>query len=60
MKTNRRDFIKISGAGLGTVALASTAVSWVDGAILNNAIPNAAFERTPTYCEVCFWKCAGW
>ena len=16
--------------------------------------------RTPTYCEVCFWKCAGW
>ncbi|MCF7843095.1 MAG: hypothetical protein K9N11_09645, partial [Lentisphaeria bacterium] len=17
-------------------------------------------KRTPTYCEVCFWKCAGW
>ncbi|MEP0367222.1 MAG: molybdopterin-dependent oxidoreductase [Cyclobacteriaceae bacterium] len=61
MKTNRREFIKISGAGLGTVALAGSAYNLVDGAILNDSIPKAtSLERTPTYCEVCFWKCAGW
>lgn len=64
MKT-RRQFIKISAIGAGGLALAGTAWSllkdiglkdelrpaWTTGGI--NAI-------TPTYCEVCFWKCAGW
>ena len=65
MVKNRRDFIKISA--LGTTAVA------VGGKLLfaNNktdaeAIPKGPFKlhsdfsRTPTYCEVCFWKCAGW
>ena len=61
MKTNRRQFIKISGAGIGTAALTGSALNWVDGKVLNDAIPSLVnSERTPTYCEVCFWKCAGW
>ena len=61
MKTNRRDFIKISGASAGTVALAGTTFNWLDGNVVNEVIPTPrSLERTPTYCEVCFWKCAGW
>ena len=55
---SRRDFIKIAGLGLGAaVALSNPAVR-----AMNNALSTSADEnlRTPTYCEVCFWKCAGW
>jgi thiosulfate reductase/polysulfide reductase chain A len=61
MKSNRRDFIKISGLGLGTAALAGSAFDWAAGQVINEAIPTPTVtSRTPTYCEVCFWKCAGW
>jgi len=61
MKTTRRSFIKISGAGLGAAAIAGSSINWADGSVVNDAIPRAKnLERTPTYCEVCFWKCAGW
>ena len=62
MKKTRRDFIKISALGLGGLASTGLAFDWASGAIqkssLLNNIPN--FTRTPTYCEICFWKCAGW
>lgn len=60
---SRRKFIKISAAGTASLALSG---------ILLDATPKIAdffdkdpliesdAERTPTYCEVCFWKCAGW
>ncbi len=62
-KITRRKFIKISAAGTATVAMS--------GIILDAAPKIAEFldkepakesevERTPTYCEVCFWKCAAW
>jgi thiosulfate reductase/polysulfide reductase chain A len=61
MKTNRRSFIKISGAGLGAAAVAGSAINFANGSIINEAIPDVKVaERTPTYCEICFWKCAGW
>ncbi|MFY0624712.1 MAG: molybdopterin-dependent oxidoreductase [Reichenbachiella sp.] len=61
MKSTRRDFIKISGAGLGTAAIAGSVFNWADGAIRNDSTSAPAkVTRTPTYCEVCFWKCAGW
>jgi thiosulfate reductase/polysulfide reductase chain A len=61
MKTNRRDFIKISGVGLGSAALAGSIFDFASGSVLNQAIPNPlSTSRTPTYCEICFWKCAGW
>ena len=64
MKT-RRDFIKISAAGAGVAALGLSPLSW-DGvnklSASNNQRPVSDDEMTPypTYCEVCFWKCAGW
>ncbi|MDW7694206.1 molybdopterin-dependent oxidoreductase [Flammeovirgaceae bacterium SG7u.111] len=61
MKASRRDFIKLSSLGLGGVALGGSAVSWAAGQIVNDKVPppfNAS--KIPTYCEVCFWKCAGW
>jgi len=60
--TSRRQFIKISVAGAGALTLgagALKAMEWV-------STPGNAgkvvldLKRTPTYCEVCFWKCAGW
>jgi thiosulfate reductase / polysulfide reductase chain A len=63
MKT-RRDFIKISALGLGSVALAGGTLKWVWGSGSDKTIPAASslprLSRYPTYCEVCFWKCAGW
>ena len=60
--TTRRQFIKISAFGAG--ALASGA--GIYKAIEKLSSPGASssllvdLTRTPTYCEVCFWKCAGW
>ncbi|MCP4146704.1 MAG: molybdopterin-dependent oxidoreductase [bacterium] len=55
-KVSRRDFIKISGAGLGGLALASTPLSPFSSE--PGTYSNAS--RTPTYCEMCTFKCAGW
>ena len=61
MKTNRRNFIKISSAGIGTATLGGSVISWANGDLLNNVISEPKNPSiTPTYCEVCFWKCAGW
>ena len=63
MKT-RREFIKISTAGAGAAALGLQALK-LKGINLFDAQetdPVSDEELTPysTYCEVCFWKCAGW
>ena len=61
MVNSRRDFIKISSL--------STAGLVVGGKFVHSAIQSSGLLsdntsepafRTPTYCEVCFWKCAGW
>lgn len=64
MKT-RRDFIKISALGLGATAAAGGAAKWVFGDPVGDLMAGAGDESPelktfPTYCEVCFWKCAGW
>lgn len=63
MKTNvsRRKFIKISGLGLGGLAVAGGALSRLTaepGAEENSYAAN--MSRSPTYCEMCTFKCAGW
>ena len=60
MKT-RRDFIKISSLGLGAVAFAPGKLNLFDSLLGKgeNGEDQQLF-RTPTYCEICFWKCAGW
>ncbi len=63
MAQKRRDFIKISSLSAAGLIFA--------GKQLHSAIPPYSKtelgnfgpldnKRTPTYCEVCFWKCAGW
>ncbi len=59
--TTRRDFIKISGAGAGSLLFAKPAMKAFSQVTGDGTIhPGEKLHRTPTYCEVCFWKCAGW
>ena len=62
MNQTRRDFLKISSLGIGGVALSAPLFNWANGAIASDQPPvsEESINRTPTYCEVCFWKCAGW
>ncbi len=63
MKTTRRDFIKISSMGAGGLAVATTPLlAWVPKFLkIDDVIPDdSKAKRYPTYCEICFWKCAGW
>jgi thiosulfate reductase/polysulfide reductase chain A len=58
----RRQFIRISAMGAGAVMAGAAgfrllASDLTDGQKASIAALNG---RTPTYCEVCFWKCAGW
>jgi len=62
---SRRDFIKISTAGAGAAALGLSPLKWGGLENLNaaedmNAVSEEDMTPYPTYCEVCFWKCAGW
>ena len=56
---NRRDFIKISTFGLGAAALSNSILD-TSGSIPKQFLKDILTTRTPTYCEICFWKCAGW
>ena len=57
---SRREFIKISSLGLGGVVASQPLFSWLNGAIQINSKELLSSSQIPTYCEVCFWKCAGW
>ena len=59
MALTRRDFIRISGLGLGGLAAASGLTSGFWG-----LDPNLVYDPAtdgdriiPTFCEMCFWKC---
>jgi len=55
---SRRDFIKITTVGsAGLLAAGNVAAKYFDP---GKNMKNPVIQRTPTYCEVCFWKCAGW
>ncbi|MBU2652172.1 MAG: molybdopterin-dependent oxidoreductase [Bacteroidetes bacterium] len=63
--STRRGFIKISAMGTAGVALAGSAIGVLNKSGLFAAEEGTqaslkAVHRYPTYCEVCFWKCAGW
>jgi len=65
MVKSRRDFIKISALGTTGVAVGGKLL-FANNNEKAKAVPKGPFKlpsefsRTPTYCEVCFWKCAGW
>jgi thiosulfate reductase/polysulfide reductase chain A len=62
MNTSRRDFIKISSLGVGGAAVVGSLmpvnVFGNDKDDFNYNRPD--LKRLPTYCDVCFWKCAAW
>ncbi len=64
MDNSRRSFIKISALGASGIALSTAAFGSMGPNALteNNLLAKSAknLRRTPTYCEVCFWKCAAW
>ncbi len=60
MKTNRREFIKIATIGAGGLAASGGFINWARASFFEEAPITPEMTRTPTYCEICFWKCAGW
>ena len=61
MKTNRRKFIQISSAGVAGLAMAKPVLGWLPKFLENEKpMDDSKAQRFPTYCEICFWKCAGW
>ncbi len=56
----RRDFIKISSLGIGGMALGLSACDLTKEVKWSEKTGLQALNRVPTYCEVCFWKCAAW
>ncbi len=63
---NRRNFIRISTLGAGGAMFGSIGFgndrepSLIDRLTGNTHPVESGYTRTPTYCEICFWKCAGW
>ena len=62
MNTSRRDFIKISSLGVGGAAVAGSlfSVDVLGGNKDDFNYNRPELKRYPTYCDVCFWKCAAW
>lgn len=55
----RRNFLKITSATFGGCALAASPGI---GTMVAKGLAHdsGTVTRSPTYCEICFWKCAGW
>ncbi len=61
MSVNRRQFIKIGALGFGSMSLVPKVFEWGPSAAKTFPVqPGDVITRAPTYCEICFWKCAGW
>ncbi|MCX8122796.1 MAG: molybdopterin-dependent oxidoreductase [Spirochaetes bacterium] len=58
-KISRREFIKIAGAGVGTLAVGGGLYKLVQD-VITDKNANGPVVKTPTYCEMCTYQCAGW
>ncbi|HOV09905.1 MAG: Polysulfide reductase chain A precursor [Spirochaetes bacterium ADurb.Bin218] len=59
LKVNRREFIKITGAGIGGAAVAG-GVGKVAYGLIKGDSGDDVITRVPTFCEMCTFQCAGW
>jgi thiosulfate reductase / polysulfide reductase chain A len=57
MSYSRRDFIKLTSVGASALLIPSSISKWMTESSLPDELKASRF---PTYCEICFWKCAGW
>lgn len=60
--TTRRNFIRISALGAGALVAGAGSYKVIKALASPEEVKKLKVDlkRTPTYCEVCFWKCAGW
>ncbi len=61
--SSRRQFLKSTALGLGGLSIGLSAFKYItDFTGLQEIAGDLTVNltRTPTYCEICFWKCAGW
>ncbi|MCU0472242.1 MAG: molybdopterin-dependent oxidoreductase [Bacteroidales bacterium] len=60
--SSRREFIRISFIGAGVLAAGAGTYKVFKTLSSPEEVKKLIVDlkRTPTYCEVCFWKCAGW
>lgn len=58
-KFTRRDFIKIAGTGAAGVVAGGGLVHAAQE-VAKTGKPTQGVVKTPTYCEMCTFKCAGW
>jgi len=60
---SRRDFLRLSAIGAGGLIVTGGGLK-LQATIRDIAEKKNTLEmnlsRVPTYCEICFWKCAGW
>ena len=54
----RREFLKISSLGIGGFALSGTLLYEYFNSNIDEK--DRELKKFPTYCEICFWQCAGW
>jgi len=62
-KITRREFIRISAAGTASLALSGVMLEATPklAELFDKEPLNESYaQKTPIYCEICFWKCAGW
>jgi thiosulfate reductase / polysulfide reductase chain A len=59
---SRREFIRISFIGAGVLAAGAGTYKAIKSFSTPEEINKLKIDlrSTPTYCEVCFWKCSGW
>ena len=60
--TSRRNFIRMTVIGAGSLAVGVSSINILKAVSSAEKGKNLVIDlkRTPTYCEICFWKCAGW
>ncbi len=56
---SRRKFLKISGATIATAAVVTGSAKTIFKSVDEvNKKSVKGVQKIPTYCDICFWKCA--
>ena len=55
-----REFIKISGVGFGALVSGGNFLGMASNVLGSIEEVSPAISKTPIYCEMCTFRCAGW
>ncbi len=56
----RREFIVLASATLASLSMGLTGCGKQNVAASYPVLPTDVCTKSPTFCEMCFWKCSGW